>query len=434
MITININKLRGFFYLNKSFKTIFLGLFPTIPSILSYIYHLKIPIQLFAVTLATTIALFIYLLFAKYFKKYSIKQGVKEIFTCLLLSVMTSASLGIIMILQNRDQRRMKNEISTLLLKEQELLLDYDNKYQSYGLSSFYSHNYTEAAKEIKAHLADPIAQYYYGYMLFYGLGMQIDENTGLKYIRSSADKNFYRAMTFMVEWGKFYDIVDIIPYAEKLVYAYPDSVHGIMYEDSCLEILKQQYNMCSNSCIMSYNLLYNYYAFTDKNYYKLLCLINDFDFALRKTNSQTHNIFYIESTLANAWGIWHLESKFLAKLYMFFNSNIRYTESFDAHFQYALMLLNISRTKDDNYENISIKDINKINIYIASRELDKSLKIAIDKKDIKSQINALQILSYILNYSGHQNEADNLLIIESILKQKQYYEQQYNKLLYKMD
>ena len=65
---------------------------------------------------------------------------------------------------------------------------------------------------------------------------------------------------------------------------------------------------------------------------------------------------------------------------------------------------------------------------------MDKSLKIAIDKKDIKSQINALQILSHILNYSGHQNEADNLLIIESILKQKQYYEQQYNKLLYKMD
>ncbi len=398
---------------------VIIALFPPVVTWGSYYCKLRIPYLFLWIVLMLVLTLLFYVIFSIVRRKKNFSQSLKEVGLCLLFSSMTLISIGPVIWIQNQNRQKLKDDFSSLIVSEQR---SYDIKMS--GVADFHAKNYPMAAILLKQHLTDPIAKFYYGYMLYNGLGVQMDERKGLDLIRSSADEHFYRAMGFMVNWGASCGkIEEIVPYAEMMVYAVPNSFSLLNNGNSIKEFALKQFLSHLNDCLHSYRVAYIYYAFIHKSYYKLWCLTNDYEMALSIYRKQ-HNIFDVDIALDHAWGMWRLESKFVGRLLMWYNANIKFSQSDEVHFDYALMLLDVRKVRDMDYEHISLVGVSKGNLQSAERELDKALSIAIAQRHITMQCKILQLLVNILRVTGCEDDADKLSIILSNLKLKKYYEE----------
>ena len=410
--------------MSEVIQGIVVKIIPSVPVMLSYFCNLKVPLLLFWLVLGVVLAFVVYLALSVFYRKKAYRQSFNEIRSCFYFSLTIMICLGIVIGLQKYDQNKLREKIGDLIVSEQECLF-FNSKKLKNGVADFYAQNYSEAAIQLKQHLDDPVVEFYYGLMLYEGRGVQRDEKTGLEHIRSSADKKFFRAMGFMVNWGARNGKMDeIVPYAEMLVLAYPNSERGIGYNETVTNFMTEQYLTYCEVSQNSYELLCVYYMYIRKSYYKLWCVINDRDIALQDMNKQTNNLFYEESALFNAWGLWKLESKTLGKLFMCLNANIRFPNSMDAHLEYALMLVDQQNVRNLNYENIPLDNVGRFSLYLAEQELDKALSIAIEKNWDTSKLHILQLLANILRSTDRADEAQQISIIASTLKQKLHYEE----------
>ena len=366
----------------------------------------------------------VFVLFSVVYRKEGFRYSISKVRYCLAISLITTGCLWIVIRLQERNRIKLTEEITSLITSEQESIFSNIPYKRMNGVADYYAHDYTEALINLKSHLDNPVSQYYYGYMLYNGIGVDRDERTGLAQIRASADKHFFRAMGFMVVWGANCGMIDeIIPYAEMLVQAYPNSFSVLKDEAPIKELAAEQYMTLMTDFQESYSDLYVYYTYIHKSYFKLWYLINEYKRALTSFREQS-DLWDSLLAIDNAWGIWELESKPVGRILMWLNANICYSKSLDVHFDYALMLLGQHKVHNNDYEQIPLKNVSKTNLRRAEKELDKALSIAIERNNITKQYQILQLLINILSSTEREKEAERLSIIVSDLKLKKYYDE----------
>lgn len=412
---------------NMVFRNLMMEAIPPLTSFVVYFLGIKVPWLFFWIATWVVFALLGYTLISGFNPKNTLRQkferihhNFNEICNCVVFSSIMMVCLGVVIIKQEYDQKKLREELLSFMRSEQLSIISNGTDNSMNGIASYYAGDYQKAAILLKKHHDDPVSEYYYGLMLFNGIGMQKNERDGFEHIRTAADKHFFRAMNFMVEWGaRNSRLPDIIPYADMMVHStyIPKSMRCINDDLA----LKQQLELF-DACQKSYSIAQTYNIYVRKSFYKSWCLTNDYYSAIGDFFGS--NACSLPEELDKAWQIWTLESRFLGKLYMWLNANIRFSHSVLSHFEYALMLLNLDKQDvEATYNHISLGNVSKRNLRSAERELDKALKIAINENYVSYQYNSLQLLEKILHATGRENDAVNISILVSNLKLKDYYE-----------
>ena len=179
----------------KTIEALIVSCFPSLTAIKCLIDNIHVPLIFLWMVLGVFVALFLVLLFLLYYRKNTYLQIREKLGTSFIVSIITLVVIATVIGLQSQRRNHLKAEIYSLILSEQEGRFSKDESNRSRGIFDFYVRDYENAAKNLIQHLDCPVEQYYYGLMLYNGIGVQRDEEKGVALIRASADKNFFRAM-----------------------------------------------------------------------------------------------------------------------------------------------------------------------------------------------------------------------------------------------
>ena len=279
------------------------------------------------------------------------------------------------------------------------------------GLNEYRDKDYT-SAKDSLALFANKnaVAAYYYGLILFNGYGVEQDRERGLEYIKSSAERLYFRAL---MELSDYYvmtgDFENAIYYAGKYIdcysskrYWFSDEDSSYMYKGIWADFIRYE--------MECYGILFDYYTRISPNLPEALYWIdkhyNNYGQATHLRKFDRAQAFWINGYSLRAKTI----MGYLVKKYPNFGG-FRY--------EYALMLLDISNVDDDiDISSLSLRKIQKI-----ERLLVTEMDLMKDYRHNQAQKDCAKLLEKIYRATGYMEAAKNMNHISSDMEIRLMYE-----------